>query len=399
MQAIADRFGLDFVGEPWFVQALLILVLTIIASVVAGVLLRLAGNIARRAGAHWGDTLVRCASRPLQVLVWLTGIAQALLVVDYLRAAPLAGPIQALRQAGTIVCIAWFLAYFIREYSTSALRTRLARGEKIDVTTMDALSKLARLTVVVVACLMILQVFGLSITSLLALGGIGGIAIGFAARDVLANFLGGLTIYLDRPFSVGDWIRSPDKDIEGFVEEINWRHTRVRAFNKNPIYVPNALFTTVVLENPSRMTHRRLTERIAIRYADLPKMAAIVEEIRAMLVAHEGIDTTQTLIVAFNKYDVSGLEIYIYCFADTVVWVRFHEIKHDVLLRIGEIITRHGAEVALPTRTVHLPPGPGWSGAPRDADAGGAPDDACMPDDGPAGVDRGAGAGEVAHAR
>src|SRR5690606_17049528 len=158
-------------------------------------------------------------------------------------------------------------------------------------------------------------------------------------------------------------------------------------------YVPNALFTTVVVENPSRMTHRRLHEKIAIRYADLPRMAAIVEDIRAMLLAHEGIDSTQTLIVAFNKYDVSGLEIYIYCFANTVVWVRFHEIKHDVLLRIGEIITKHGAEVALPTRTVHMPRTPAWSGE------AGAPDDACMPDAGPAGRAAPGAAGEVAHGR
>jgi MscS family membrane protein len=396
MQDIADRSGLAFIGQPWFAQALLVLLATLVASIVAGLLLRLAGNVARRAGAHWGDTLVRCAAWPLQVLVWVAGIAQALLVVEYLRSPPLAGPIQGLRQAGIIASIAWFLVHFIRAFGESAVRSRLARGETVDVTTMDALSKLGRLAVVTAACLMIMQVFGLSITSLLAIGGIGGIAVGFAARDVLANFLGGLTIYLDRPFSVGDWIRSPDKSIEGTVEVINWRHTRIRAFNKNPIYVPNALFTTVVVENPSRMTHRRLHEKIAIRYSDLPKMGAIVEDIRAMLLAHEGIDTTQTLIVAFNKYDVSGLEIYIYCFANTVAWVRFHEIKHDVLLRIGEIITRHGAEVALPTRTVYLPRDPAWPGMGGDAQGG--PDEPCLPDAGPGARDRPAGGAGLAHA-
>src|SRR5690606_23495493 len=338
------------------------------------------------------------AARPLQVLVWVSGIAQALLAIDYLAAPALAGPIQTMRKAGIIVCIAWFLVQFIRHFGESAMRSRLDGGEKVDVTTMDALSKLGRLTVVTVASLMIMQAFGLSISSLLAIGGIGGIAVGFAARDVLANFLGGLTIYLDRPFSVGDWIRSPDKEIEGTVEEINWRHTRVRAFNKNPIYVPNALFTTVVVENPSRMTHRRLHEKIAIRYADLPKMAAIVEDIRAMLLAHAGIDTTQTMIVAFNKYDVSGLEIYIYCFANTVVWVRFHEIKHDVLLKIGDIITRHGAEVALPTRTLHLPRNPGWSGLPPEAE--GVPDDPCSPcGDAASPTGHAAGTDGMAHAR
>lgn len=398
MQAIADRLGFELLAEPWFIQVLMIILLTIVVAVAARFLLRLAGRIVTRAGGHWGEILVKCARRPLQVLVLAIGLAQVLLVLQTQTTAPLAEPVHALRKVATILCIAWFSAYFIREFSASALQARLARGEKPDITTLDALSKFARLTVLVVAILMIMQVFGLSITSLLALGGIGGIAVGFAARDVLANFLGGLTIYLDRPFSVGDWIRSPDKAIEGTVEEINWRHTRVRAFNKNPIYVPNALFTTVVVENPSRMTHRRLFEQIAIRYADLPRMAAIVDEIRAMLTAHEGIDTTQTMIVAFNKYDVSGLEIYIYCFANTVVWVRFHEIKHDVLLRIGDIITRHGAQVALPTRTVHLPRDPAWSGAPG-TEFDGEPDAACLPDTGPALDERAAGPDGSAHAR
>ena len=115
----------------------------------------------------------------------------------------------------------------------------------MDYTTVDALSKLGRFSVVIIAALVILQTLGFSISGVLAFGGIGGIAMGFAAKDMLANFFGGLTIYLDRPFTVGEWIRSPDKAIEGTVEYIGWRHTRVRAFNKNPIYVPNALFTTI----------------------------------------------------------------------------------------------------------------------------------------------------------
>jgi len=119
---------------------------------------------------------------------------------------------------------------------------------------------------------------------------------------VLANFFGGLTIYLDRPSSVGDWIRTPDKQIEGTVEYISKRHTRVRAFNKNPIYVPNTLFTTNVVENPSRMTHRRINETIGIRYEDIGMMGTIVTEVKTMLQNHAEIDATQTMIVNFNIF-------------------------------------------------------------------------------------------------
>ena len=113
-----------------------------------------------------------------------------------------------------------------------------------------------------------MQLFDYSVSGLLAFGGIGGIAVGFAAKDLLANFFGGLMIYLDRPFSVGDWIRSPDKEIEGTVEDIGWRLTRIRTFDKRPLYIPNSIFASISVENPSRMSNRRIYEKIGIRYDD-----------------------------------------------------------------------------------------------------------------------------------
>jgi len=138
------------------------------------------------------------------------------------------------------------------------------------------------------------------------------------------------------------------------VEYIGWRHTRVRAFNKNPIYVPNALFTTIVVENPTRMTHRRIKETIGVRYADFDSVAAIVADVKAMLRAHPDIDSTTTLIVNFNQYGASSLDIFVYTFTRTVDWTAYHAIKQDVLLKIGAVIRAHGAEIAFPTQTVHL---------------------------------------------
>ena len=97
---------------------------------------------------------------------------------------------------------------------------------------MDAITKLLQMFVIITATLVVLQTLGVSVSGVLALGGIGGLAIGFAAKDLLANFFGGLMLYLDRPFAVGDWIRSPDREIEGDVEQIGWRLTRIRTFDK-----------------------------------------------------------------------------------------------------------------------------------------------------------------------
>jgi MscS family membrane protein len=182
----------------------------------------------------------------------------------------------------------------------------------------------------------------------------GGIAIGFAAQDLLANFFGGLFIYTDRPFSVGDWIRSPDRNIEGTVEKIGWRVTRIRTFDKRPLYVPNAIFSTIAVENPSRMTNRRIKETIGIRYDDANKMGKIVELVRQMLLEHPEIDTKKTLIVNFNTFASSSLDFFIYTFTKTTNWVDYHQIKQDILLKVLNIIEGEGAETAFPTSTIHM---------------------------------------------
>ncbi|HEY9120256.1 MAG TPA: mechanosensitive ion channel domain-containing protein, partial [Marinobacter sp.] len=147
------------------------------------------------------------------------------------------------------------------------------------------------------------------------------------------------------------------RNIEGTVEHIGWRLTTLRTFDKRPLYVPNAVFTTISVENPSRMLNRRIYETIGIRYADVSGMAEIVAEIRTMLENHEDIDQDQTIIVNFLAFNASSLDIMIYTFTKTIEWVRFHEVKQDVLLKISDIIEGHGAEVAFPTRTLHLPDG------------------------------------------
>jgi len=354
MKTLSDNLGLSFLAEPWFLQAFLVILATALVSLVGRYLLRNAEKVTRLTPGHWDDALIQAAKRPLPLLIWLVGIAFAAGIVGKESGAAIFDAVGPVRNVGVIFCLAWFLFRFIQNITQSIVAMREEKGEEVDFTTIDALSKLARLVVIIIATLMAMQTLEFSISGVLAAGGIGGIAVGFAAKDLLANFFGGLTIYLDRPFSVGDWIRSPDKDIEGTVEYISWRHTRIRAFNKNPIYVPNALFTTIVVENPSRMTNRRIKETIGIRYEDISTMGTIVADVKAMLQNHPEIDTAQTLIVNFNTFGPSSLDFFIYTFTKTTDWVHFHEVKQDVLLKVAEIIDRHGAQIAFPTRTVHI---------------------------------------------
>ncbi len=308
----------------------------------------------RRTQSIWDDILVVSIRKPLRYAIWLIGISIALMILGNHYHSDLVEYVSVVREAVIVVCIAWFGWNFISEASSRYL---IQQGEKdgdVDRTTVDALSKLGHLVVIIAAVLTLMQSFGFSVSGLLAAGGIGGIAIGFAAKDILANFFGGLTIYTDRPFVVGDWIRSPDKDIEGTVEKISWRYTQIRRFNKNPIYVPNSVFTTIAVENPSRMTNRRIKEIVGIRYDDIKLMPTIVKEVKKMLQSHKDIDTTKTLIVNFNAFNASSVDFLIYTFSKTVVWEEFHAVKQDVLLKVANIIEKHGAEIAYPTQTLHI---------------------------------------------
>ena len=246
------------------------------------------------------------------------------------------------------------LIRFISFVEVNIIEQQNIKGTTVDRTTADAISQLLRVSVIITSLLVGLQTLGFNISAILAFGGIGGIAVGFAAKDLLANFFGGLMIYLDRPFSVGDWIRSPDRDIEGTVEKIGWRLTLIRTFDKRPLYIPNSMFASISVENPSRMTHRRIYETIGVRYADGKHLPAIVNDIKEMLLNHPEIDSKQTLMVSFNQFAASSLNFFVYTFTKTTNWIKFHEVKQDVLFKITQIVESHGAQMAFPTSTIHI---------------------------------------------
>jgi MscS family membrane protein len=298
----------------------------------------------------WDDAIIDSIKKPISLIIWASGIYLAAEIIQEATGAVIFNAVEPIRDTVIIGALAWFLVRLIRHGER-----KFVEGEKAaDPTTVDAIAKLLKISVFITSVLVVLQTLGFSISGVVAFGGIGGMAVGFAAKDLLANFFGGLTIYLDRPFAVGEWIRSPDRDIEGIVENIGWRLTRIRTFDKRPLYVPNSVFTTIAVENPSRMLNRRIKETVGIRYDDAGKMETIVHKVKDMLKSHPEIDTGRTLIVNFNAFAPSSLDFFIYTFTKTTDWVHFHEVKQDVMLKIINIIEKEGAECAFPTSTLHL---------------------------------------------
>lgn len=310
---------------------------------------------------RWRQIVIKSLYGPFLFYTWLIVIT---LVAEVFAAKvgfsnDFMSAISSTRRFLTLVFLLWFLFRFIRLWERSFV-TSIENGIKKtfqDSTSVHAMAQLLRIIAILIILLMLLKSFGIPISTLLTFGGIGGLAIGFAAKDTLANFIGGLMVYWDRPFNVGDWVRSPDRNIEGTVLNIGWRLTMIRTFDKRPLYVPNSAFSTISVENPSRMLNRRIKTVIGVRYDDATSVAGIVKDIENMLREHPEIDTTQTLFVKLIEFGSSALNILIYTFTKTTDWVKFQTVQEDVFLKMIDIVASHGAQFAFPTSTVHIPQG------------------------------------------
>lgn len=339
--------------SPWLLDVFAIVLLTLLGRYVVGIVLRrLETHLAKTANL-WDDSMLAAASKPAGLLVWLVGFSLVLEVLIRESQAAIFSALAPARELLVVLLLAWFLIRVIGEVENRLISDKYT-AEPLDETTVMALGKLVRIAVIITAALVILQTLGYSISGVLAFGGVGGIAVGFAAKDLLANFFGGLMIYLDRPFAVGDWVRSPDKQIEGVVEHIGWRQTRIRTFDKRPLYIPNSTFAHIAVENPSRMLNRRIYETIGIRYDDAAVLQTVVADVKAMMEQHEDLDTDQIILVNFNAFGSSSLDFFVYAYTRTTDWKEYHAVKQRVLMAIMDIIFKHGADIAYPTSTIKL---------------------------------------------
>ncbi len=362
--SLSNQFTL-FSGEyDWVLKLIITLSFGLLITAIELILYKIYLPRARRKKRHWREALIIALHRPLLYYVWLlvVSILLQVLILHFRFGIAFLDEINTIRRIVTLLFLFWFIMRFLRDWEKKSLEilnnsdsgSKNRRAFK-DSTSINALAQVFRLLLIITVFLTLLSSMGISISTLLAFGGIGGLAISFAARDTLANLIGGLMIYWDRPFSVGDWVRSPDRNIEGTVSHIGWRLTCIRTFDKRPIYVPNGVFSNVVLENPSRMSNRRIQTLIGIRYDDAAKVKAITADIEEMVRNHPDLDTSQAWFVSLVEFGASSLNIKIYTFTKTTNWIRFQAIQQDIFMKVIDIVEKHDAEFAFPTQTLHVP--------------------------------------------
>lgn len=355
LQITAEALEGDF---GWMTELAALLALVVCINIFLNWFLKKLHSRFHRQHKLWKDTFVLALRKPLNSLVWLITAVQLLnLLWERLSGQHLVHSPHAVIKIGLIIALAWFLFRWKKGVVQRLLEKAKKNELSLDYAKIDALNKLISLALYLVTILLLLEQFGGNMNTLIAFGGVSGLAIAFASQQIISNFFGGMMIYFTQPFSIGDWIKIPEKNIEGHVEEIGWYTTLVLSLDKQPIYIPNSILTNIVVMNPSRMTHRQLKVILGLRYEDLSKIEKILENLRKTIPSHRLVDPSyaqSVFLAAFNAYSID-IEVSVH--TSSISKWEFALFSEEILLLCYQVIRDSGADFAIPVHGVEFPKG------------------------------------------
>jgi MscS family membrane protein len=349
--------------QIWQLIGILLLVL-IALTVQRLVLWALANNIRKlvaRIGTGWVAKALRHIDRPISALamagVFRLGIPLLLFPIGISRIALTATAILA------AFSIVW-LAYRVIDILTDWLEAKAAATEtKLDDQLVPLVSKSLKVFVAVVGGMFILQNLNVDVGSLLAGLGLGGLAFALAAKDTVANFFGSVTIFVDKPFQIGDWVVIAG--VEGTVEEVGFRTTRVRTFYDSLVTLPNSTIAMANVDNYGARRYRRYKTTLGLTYDTPPeKMQAFLEGVRGIIQALPGM-RKDYYFVEFSDYGDFALQVMLYCFMDVPNWAGELRTKSYLNLEILRLAKELDVHFAFPTRTLHIETAPDPDAVPR----------------------------------
>lgn len=331
----------------WYSEAFALVVFVLVFNFLAKWILRRLQHRYERQKKIWKESFVKALYLPLSYYVWFFAIFHAIDIIgDEIEKGVSVETMHIILSAGAVIAFAWFIMRWKHNIIQHMLFKSKNREIALDPGKIDAIDKIATLAIIFFTILILLEVSDRSVNTLIAFGGVGGLALAFASQEIISNFFGGLMIYLTQPFAIGDWIQLPEKNIEGIVEEIGWYMTRIRSLDKRPIYIPNSIFTKIVVITPSRMSHRQIKETVSIRPSDLPNLKPIIQDIREMLEQDPDIDRHQPILVNLSALGEASLDIAINIFTKTTDTPGYLRLKENILYKISAILQKHEAEIA-----------------------------------------------------
>lgn len=278
---------------------------------------------------------------------WLFVIIGLYIAIHYFPFIDKTNPlILKLLRVSIIALVSWGL------FNLSSASSRIFT--KFDKILISLLSKTFQVIIIAISLSVILQEFDYDVNGFIAGLGLGGLAFALAAKDALANLFGGIIIITEKPFSIGDWIMTPS--VDGTVEDITFRSTKVRTSTQALVTVPNSTLANQAITNWSKMGKRQISFHLGLTYSTPKnKLESVIQRIKDMLRNHQDIHP-ETIIVTFDQYGESSLDIFLNFFTKTTNYGEYLRVKEDINLKIMEIIEDEGVSLSLPSRTIYFDP-------------------------------------------
>lgn len=337
---------------PWQVVALAVLLLLgfIARVLVANLITSQVKRLMERLKIQWGHELIHDSALPLGTLAMAgvvavgapslaLGVTVAQVVMLGVRTLAAVSIVMLIYRA--VDLLAAFLAH-----RASGTHT------KLDDQLVPLVRRGLKIVTVVLGIIFVLQNLEVNVGSLLATLGIGSLAFALAAKDTVGNLFGSITIFLDKPFQIGDWVVT--SGVEGIVEEVGFRSTRIRTFYNSVVTIPNGKFTDAIVDNYGLRKYRRCFVTLSLTYETTPEqMEAFCDGVRAIIAAHP--QTRKDYYeVHFSGYGESGLSVMLYFFFEVDSWSKELRARHEVFLDVWRLAHKLGVSFAFPTRTLHL---------------------------------------------
>ncbi|MGI6113430.1 MAG: mechanosensitive ion channel family protein [Mahellales bacterium] len=307
-------------------------------------------RLSKKTTSNIDNQLILAFEKPLRVFIIILGIYFALAYLPLNEAQNIV--LSRFLRSSIIVAIA--AGFYNIAGASSGLFEELENrfNIHIDKILIPFFTKVIRVVIVVLVVSIILQEWGYKVDGFIAGLGLGGLAFSLAAKDTIANIFAGIVIITDKPFSIGDWICTPS--IEGTVEDINFRSTKIRTFAHALVTMPNSTLANEPITNWSRMGKRRITFKLKIQYSTpRDKLERCIQAIRAMLWEHPDIHK-DTIFVTLEGFENYSLEIFLYFFTITTNWGEFLEVKQDINFKIMKILEDEQVSMAFPPRSIYF---------------------------------------------
>ncbi|MBU8906787.1 mechanosensitive ion channel family protein [Desertibacillus haloalkaliphilus] len=341
---------------PWFdigIALGIFILFLVFRKIFTRYIFKLIIKLSRKAPTDVFTNVLLAFEKPLRVFFVFVGIYLSLLYLP-LSAETMVG-ITKLYRTIIILCIGWGLYNFASESSSFFAKV----GAKLDLDgdsmLIPFLSKFSRFLIVALFLSIIAGEWGYDVNGFVAGLGLGGLAFALAAQDTIGNFFGGIIIITEKPFAKGDWIHTPS--VEGTVEDITFRSTKIRTFADAVVTVPNSTLANEAITNWTQMGKRRITFHLGVMYSTpKEKVEACVHKIEEMLRGRDDIDQ-EVIFVTFDKFNDSSLDLFLYFFTKTTNWGEYLAVKEAVNLEIMGILEKEGVSVAFPSRSLYVEKG------------------------------------------